>query len=170
VLDDGRLTDGQGRVVNFQNTVVIMTSNLGSQVIQETLDDPEAMREEVLEALQEFFPPEFLNRVDDVTIFHALSETQIGEIVKLQVARVTQRLSDLKIAVELTPAALRHLVRIGYDPRYGARPLKRAIQREVLDVLALELLDKRLRSGDTVLIDADRGELTFEARPAEAPA
>ncbi|MBV9787327.1 MAG: AAA family ATPase, partial [Chloroflexi bacterium] len=166
VLDDGRLTDGQGRVVSFQNTVVIMTSNLGSQVIQETLDDPDEMREEVLEALQGFFPPEFLNRVDDVTIFHALSEAQIAEIVRLQVALVTRRLSDHKITLDLTESALRHLVRIGYDPRYGARPLKRAIQREVLDVLALELLDKRFRSGDTVLIDVDHGELTFESLKA----
>ncbi|HEY0735194.1 MAG TPA: ATP-dependent chaperone ClpB [Herpetosiphonaceae bacterium] len=168
VLDDGRLTDGQGRVVNFQNTVVIMTSNLGSQVIQETLDDPDAMREEVLDALQGFFPPEFLNRVDDVTIFHALSQAQIAEIVRLQVALVTRRLSDHKLTIDLTEAALRHLVRVGYDPRYGARPLKRAIQREVLDVLALELLDKRFRSGDTVLIDADHGELTFESLQAAA--
>ncbi|HEY0605698.1 MAG TPA: ATP-dependent chaperone ClpB [Herpetosiphonaceae bacterium] len=168
VLDDGRLTDGQGRVVNFQNTVVIMTSNLGSQVIQETLDDPDAMREEVLDVLQGFFPPEFLNRVDDVTIFHALSEAQIAEIVRLQVALVTRRLSDHKLTIELTEAALRHLVRVGYDPRYGARPLKRAIQREVLDVLALELLDKRFRSGDTVLIDTDHGELTFESLQAAA--
>jgi ATP-dependent Clp protease ATP-binding subunit ClpB len=162
VLDDGRLTDGQGRVVNFQNTVTIMTSNLGSHAIQETLDDPEAMREEVLEALQNFFPPEFLNRVDDITIFQSLSQAQIGEIVRLQVAQITRRLSDQKIAIELTENALRHLVKIGYDPRYGARPLKRAIQREILDILALELLDKRFRSGDTVLIDVDRGELTFE--------
>ncbi|HEX6291465.1 MAG TPA: ATP-dependent chaperone ClpB [Herpetosiphonaceae bacterium] len=163
VLDDGRLTDGQGRVVNFQNTVVIMTSNLGSHAIQQTLDDPETMRDEVLEALQSFFPPEFLNRVDDVTIFHPLSQAQIGEIVRLQLERVTSRLSDQKITIELTDAALRHLVKIGYDPRYGARPLKRAIQREILDILALELLDRRFRSGDTVLIDAERGELTFEA-------
>jgi ATP-dependent Clp protease ATP-binding subunit ClpB len=169
VLDDGRLTDGQGRVVNFQNTVVIMTSNLGSQAIQETLDDPETMREEVLDALHAFFPPEFLNRVDDITIFHSLNHAQIAEIVKLQVEHVTRRLGDQKIRIELTDAALRHLVTIGYDPRYGARPLKRAIQRELLDILALELLDKRFRSGDTVLIDADRGELTFEALHATAP-
>jgi ATP-dependent Clp protease ATP-binding subunit ClpB len=163
VLDDGRLTDGQGRVVDFKNTVMIMTSNLGSHAIQQTIDDDEAMREEVIEALEAHFPPEFLNRVDDSIIFHPLNEGHIGEIIKLQLERVTQRLQDQKITLRLTDKALRHLVRLGYDPRYGARPLKRAIQRELLDLLALELLDERYKPGDTVLVDADRGELTFEA-------
>jgi len=162
VLDDGRLTDGQGRVVNFQNTVTIMTSNLGSQVIQQLVDDPDAMQDEVMEALEEHFPPEFLNRVDDVIVFRPLGETQLGEIVQLQIERVTKRLAEQQITIRLSDAALRHLVRVGYDPRYGARPLKRAIQRFILDALALELLDHRFQPGDTVLIDAERGELTFE--------
>jgi ATP-dependent Clp protease ATP-binding subunit ClpB len=154
VLDDGRLTDSQGRVVNFQNTVVIMTSNLGSHAIQQTLDDEDAMRDEVMEALEEHFPPEF---------FHLLSESQISEIVQLQVEHVSRRLADQKIKLELTPAALRLLSNLGYDPRYGARPLRRVIQREVLDLLALELIDKRFQPGDTIVVDAERGELTFEA-------
>jgi ATP-dependent Clp protease ATP-binding subunit ClpB len=162
VLDDGRLTDSQGRVVNFQNTVVIMTSNLGSHAIQQTLDDEDAMRDEVMEALEEHFPPEFLNRVDESVIFHPLSEGQISEIVQLQVEHVSRRLADQKIKLELTPAALRLLSSLGYDPRYGARPLRRVIQREVLDLLALELIDKRFQPGDTIVVDAERGELTFE--------
>ncbi len=170
VLDDGRLTDSQGRVVNFRNAVVIMTSNLGSQAIQQTLDDPDEMRDEVMEALEAHFPPEFLNRVDETVIFHTLSATEITAIVRLQIERVTRRLADQKIKLELTDGALRLLANLGYDPRYGARPLKRAIQREVLDLLALELIDRRFQPGDTVLIDADRGELTFEARSAQETA
>ncbi len=167
VLDDGRLTDSQGRVVNFQNAVVIMTSNLGSHAIQQTLDDPDAMRDEVMEAVEEHFPPEFLNRVDDTVIFQPLTEREIAQIVRLQVERVSKRLGEQKIKLELSDRALRLLANMGYDPRYGARPLKRAIQREVLDLLALELIDRRFQTGDTIVIDADGGELTFEARTAE---
>ncbi len=167
VLDDGRLTDSQGRVVNFQNVVVIMTSNLGSHAIQQTLDDPDAMRDEVMEAVEEHFPPEFLNRVDDTVIFQPLTEREIAQIVRLQVERVSKRLGEQKIKLELSDRALRLLANMGYDPRYGARPLKRAIQREVLDLLALELIDRRFQTGDTIVIDADGGELTFEARTAE---
>jgi ATP-dependent Clp protease ATP-binding subunit ClpB len=163
VLDDGRLTDGQGRVVNFQNTVVIMTSNIGSHAITQLLDDDEAMDEEVMEALEAHFPPEFLNRVDDTLIFRPLNRAELEQIIRLQLERVSSRLGNHQLKLELTEAALRHLATIGYDPRYGARPLKRAIQREVLDSLALELIDQRYQPGDTVLIDAERGELTFEA-------
>ncbi len=168
VLEDGRLTDGQGRVVNFQNTVVIMTSNLGSHAILRSLDDPEAMREDVMQALEAHFPPEFLNRVDDITIFEPLAEEEIAAIVRLQIARVTERLSDQRLTIELTDAALHYLAGAGYDPRYGARPLKRAIQREILDPLALAMVEQQFRPGDTIVIDVERGELTFEAVSRES--
>nr|WP_026370549.1 ATP-dependent chaperone ClpB [Kallotenue papyrolyticum] len=163
VLDDGRLSDSQGRVVNFRNTVVIMTSNLGAQAILRTLDDPERMREQVLEALEAHFPPEFLNRVDDVIVFEPLREEEIAEIVQLQLARVSARLREQRLTLELSPAALHFLVGIGYDPRYGARPLRRAIQHEILDPLALALVEQQFRPGDTIRVDVERGELTFEA-------
>jgi len=163
VLDDGRLTDGQGRVVNFRNAVIVMTSNLGSHAFQSLMDDPEALEEEAIEALEQHFPPEFLNRVDDTIIFRPLTRDQIAAIVRLQVERVTERVGAQNVRIELTDAAIARLLALGWDPRYGARPLKRVIQRMVLDSLALDLIERRFVPGDTILIDAERGELTFEA-------
>ena len=167
LLDDGRLTDGKGRTVDFRNTVVIMTSNLGSQFISEhsavdtgVLD--EATRRQVMDALRAHFRPEFLNRVDEIIFFHALGRSHIAQIVDIQVAGLLKRLDERKIRVQLTDAAKDDLVREGYDPAYGARPLKRAIQRRVLDPLALHVLEGRFGEGDTVVVDAGSGGLRFE--------
>jgi ATP-dependent Clp protease ATP-binding subunit ClpB len=162
LLDDGRLTDGQGRVVSFVNTVVIMTSNIGSTRIQNLLHDEVAMREMVMEELRGELRPEFLNRIDDVIIFKPLTQEQIGKIVEIQVERLTKRLGDRKLKLELTEAARRHLAQSGYDPIYGARPLKRAIQSELLNPLATAMLQGQYPVGTTVRVDARDGRLVFE--------
>jgi ATP-dependent Clp protease ATP-binding subunit ClpB len=160
ILDDGRLTDGQGRTADFKNTIIIMTSNLGSQVIQELGGrDDEEMRRRVLEAVRAHFRPEFLNRVDEVLIFHTLSVAQIKAIVEIQLKRVAKRLAERKLALEVTEQAKEFLAKEGYDPVFGARPLKRAIQRVLLDPLARRLLEHEFAEGDTVKVDAARGEL-----------
>ena len=162
VLDDGRLTDGQGRTVSFRNTIVIMTSNVGSQYIQELTKtgDEDAMRSLIEEAMRATFRPEFLNRIDDIVIFHGLSLDQIGEIVELQLEQVRARLAERKITLEIEPGALERLSLDGFDPVYGARPLKRVIQREVVDRVAKELIEGRVHEGSTVRIDVDgEGEL-----------
>ena len=157
VLDDGRLTDGHGRTVDFRNTVIIMTSNIGSQWIHELGgQDDERMRKLVLEALHSHFRPEFLNRIDEIVIFHSLQREQLLEIVKLQIQRVRAMLADRKMDIELTDAALERIAEEGYDPAFGARPLKRAIQRELVDKLALKLLEGEFKDGDIILVDADR--------------
>ena len=156
VLDDGRLTDGQGHVVSFKNTVVIMTSNIGSSMIQELAQEgasEETIRAAVLNELRAELRPEFLNRIDEVIVFHPLSRDQIGRIVEIQLGRLRKLLADRKINLELTEAARAQLAREGYDPVYGARPLKRAIQQRLQNPLALELLQGRFREGDTVLVD-----------------
>ncbi len=157
VLDDGRLTDGQGRTVSFRNTIVIMTSNAGSQFIQELAKsgDEESMKRLIEEAVRTTFKPEFLNRIDDIVIFHSLTLDQIAEIVELQLAEVRARLADRKIALELEPAAVERISLDGFDPVFGARPLKRVIQREVVDAVAKELIEGRVHEGDTVRIDVD---------------
>jgi ATP-dependent Clp protease ATP-binding subunit ClpB len=167
LLDDGRLTDGKGRTVDFKNTVVIMTSNLGSQFISENssvdtgvLD--EGTRRQVMDALRTHFRPEFLNRVDEIIFFHALGRPHIAKIIDIQIAGLLKRLEERKIHVQLTDAAKDDLVAEGYDPAYGARPLKRAIQRRVLDPLALHVLEGRFGEGDTVIVDAGTGGLRFE--------
>jgi len=167
LLDDGRLTDGKGRTVDFKNTVVIMTSNLGSQFISEhastdtgTLD--EGTRRQVMDALRSHFRPEFLNRVDEIIFFHALGREHIKRIIDIQIAGLLKRLEERKIHVQLTDRAKDRLVEDGYDPTYGARPLKRAIQRQVLDPLALRVLEGRFSEGDTVIVDAGTGGLQFE--------
>ncbi|MFN7917052.1 MAG: ATP-dependent chaperone ClpB [Vicinamibacterales bacterium] len=167
LLDDGRLTDGKGRTVDFKNTVVIMTSNLGSQFISErssletgTID--EGTRRQVMDALRNHFRPEFLNRVDEIIFFHALGKAHISRIIDIQIGGLLKRLEERKIRVQLTDAAKEELVRDGYDPAYGARPLKRAIQRRVLDPLALQVLEGRFGEGDTVTVDAGAGGLRFE--------
>ena len=156
ILDDGRLTDGQGRVVNFKNAVVIMTSNIGSPVIQEFAGrDPEKMREKVLEALRSRFRPEFLNRVDDIIVFHSLSPEQIKAIVEIQAGSLRKRLADRKMTIDLSDRAREHLARAGYDPVYGARPLKRAIQHEVENPLARAILEGKFREGARIVADYD---------------
>ncbi|HEY8801650.1 MAG TPA: AAA family ATPase, partial [Candidatus Dormibacteraeota bacterium] len=164
VLDDGRLTDGQGRTIDFRNTVLIMTSNLGSQIIQELSQqgrDFETMRDAVMSVLHQHFRPEFLNRVDDVIVFRPLSKDQLTKIVDIQLAYLEKRLAERKITLEVTDAARELLAERGWDPVYGARPLKRAIQRLVQDRLAMLLLAGELSEGDTVNVDAGGAELTF---------
>jgi len=175
ILDDGRLTDGQGRTVDFKNTVVIMTSNVGSHAIlgYRGGTDAEAyarMREEVLEALREHFRPEFLNRVDEIVVFHALSREQLKEIVQIQLGRLRARLAERKIELDLTPQALEHFATAGYDPIYGARPLKRLLQRELETVLGRQLLSGAVRDQSRVVVDVDKGALTFRTEPLPAAA
>ena len=160
ILDDGRMTDGHGRTVDFKNTIVIMTSNIGSQYILDVVDE-EQMREKVMEAMRFHFKPEFLNRVDDVIIFHRLGKAELRQIVDLQVAKLVQRLAEHQIALELTDAARDYVAEAGYDPAYGARPLRRAIQKHVQDSLAKLILSGEFVPGDTVKVDADDAGLTF---------
>ena len=163
LLDDGRLTDGKGRTVDFKNVVVIMTSNLGSHLIAEhTGDLTEGIRRQVTEALRQHFRPEFLNRVDEVIFFHALGLEHMKAIVDIQIRGLLKRLEERKIHVELTEAAKNFLVSEGYDPMYGARPLKRTIQRRVLDPLALRVLEGEFREGDRITVDVGDNELIFQ--------
>jgi ATP-dependent Clp protease ATP-binding subunit ClpB len=175
VLDDGRLTDAQGRTVDFKNTVIVMTSNIGSQWITELGPREEAeMRRRVTEALRAHFRPEFLNRVDEIVIFHSLSREQIGQIVDIQLGGLRRRLAERHLALELTDAAKELLANEGYDPVYGARPLKRAIQRRILDPLAQAMLRGEFREGETVVVDNEGGQIVFRHKArvdqqAEAP-
>jgi ATP-dependent Clp protease ATP-binding subunit ClpB len=165
ILDDGRLTDGQGRLVDFKNAVIIMTSNVGGSLIQEFAGDQyEEMREAVTELLRQHFRPEFLNRIDEVIIFRALTREQIKEIVTIQLRAVQRRLAERKLAIELTEEAKDLLVEKGWDQIYGARPLKRAIQKNILDALALDVLAGKYREGDTVLVDRDGSELVMRTK------
>jgi len=163
ILDDGRLTDGHGRTVDFKNTIVVMTSNLGSQYLAEVSDE-KLMRERVMEALRLHFKPEFLNRVDDIIIFHRLSQDQLREIVSLQMARLRKLLAERQISLELSDQARDFLAEAGYDPVYGARPLRRAIQHYLQDKLAPLLLEGRFQEGDTILVDAAGEGLTFQKK------
>ncbi len=164
LLDDGRLTDGKGRTVDFKNTVVIMTSNLGSQYLVDEIT--EGTRRQVMESLRDRFRPEFLNRVDEIIFFHALGREHMKKIIDIQVAGLMRRLDERKIHVRLTDTAKDYLVEEGYDPIYGARPLKRTIQRRVLDLLALRVLEGDFLEGDTVVVDGGPGGLVFEKREA----
>ena len=167
VMDDGRLTDGQGHTVDFRNTVLIMTSNVGSQfIVGET--DEERIREQVEAALSAQFKPEFLNRVDDVVIFHRLTKEEIKRIVELQTRRLVERVRERGIEVVLTDDAKELLANLGYDPTYGSRPLKRVIQKHLVDKLALAMLEAEFREGDTVEVDVDAGDLVMRTR-AEQP-
>jgi ATP-dependent Clp protease ATP-binding subunit ClpB len=171
ILDDGRLTDSQGRVVDFKNTVIIMTSNVGSQWISELgMANADAIRERVQEALRQQFRPEFLNRIDETVIFHQLTRDQLTRIVDIQLERVRRRLAERKITLDLTEKAKEFLGNEGFDPVYGARPLKRAIQRRILDPLSLELLEGHFRDGDTILADAQDGRIVFSKTTAPAEA
>ncbi|MBK5226139.1 MAG: AAA family ATPase [Thermoleophilia bacterium] len=163
-MDEGRLTDGHGRTVDFKNAVIIMTSNIGSQYITELgAGGEEEMDHLVTEAMKKHFKPEFLNRVDDIIIFHRLSEEQLREIVDIQVRDMTALLADRNIGINLTDDAKDYLAREGYDPAYGARPLKRLIQKEIQDVLAMKLLTGEFGEGQTVEVDAKDGGLVFSA-------
>ncbi len=165
ILDDGRLTDGQGRTVDFTNTIVIMTSNVGSQWIQELGGgDADEMRKRVTEALRAQFRPEFLNRIDEIVIFNSLDLERIKEIVDIQLTRLRALLAERKMGVELTDAAREMIAREGFDPVYGARPLKRALQREVQNPLAVRILEGELSDGDTVVVDVKDGAIVFEAK------
>lgn len=169
IMDDGRLTDGHGRTVNFTNSVLIMTSNVGSQFIAAEADEEKA-RAQIDEVLSATFKPEFLNRVDDTVIFERLSREDIGQIVELQVALLTERVHERGITVELTDDARTLLGNLGYDPTYGARPLKRVIQKQLVDKLALRLLEGAFAEGDAVRVDAADGELNFQKAPAKLEA
>ncbi|MCX7017695.1 MAG: ATP-dependent chaperone ClpB [Candidatus Sumerlaeota bacterium] len=163
ILEDGRLTDGQGRVVNFRNTVLIMTSNIASSIIEKMIGDDEGKLDRVVrEELRQRFRPEFLNRVDEIIIFRSLSREQVEKIIDIQMRRVFERLGDRKMTLELTEAARRLIAAEGYDPAYGARPLKRAIQREILDPLSLKMLEGAFHEGDSIRADALNGKIVFE--------
>jgi ATP-dependent Clp protease ATP-binding subunit ClpB len=177
ILDDGRLTDGQGRTVDFKNAIVIMTSNIGSTRILEYkggFDGPqyERMKEAVLEEMRRFFRPEFLNRVDEVIVFHSLSQEHLKQIVEIQLRALRSRLADRHVTVVLTDSAKEFLVRQGYDPSFGARPLKRAIQKNIENPLGRQILEGKVRDGAKVEVDAQNGELVFRpvAQPAPAAA
>lgn len=164
VLDDGRITDSQGRTVDFRNTVIVMTSNIGSEHILDVSGDDtkyEVMNRRVLEALRSHFRPEFLNRVDDIILFHTLNRSELRQIIGIQIKRVQRLLADQKITLELSTAAQDYLVEVGYDPAYGARPLKRAIQRELENPLATKLLENTFTEGDAVMVDYVEGNLSF---------
>jgi ATP-dependent Clp protease ATP-binding subunit ClpB len=161
LLDDGRLTDGQGRTVDFKNTVVIMTSNIGSQFIQDLQNDEAAMRQRVTEVMRQHFRPEFLNRVDDTIIFHPLDAEELKRIVTIQVVQVQKRLADKKIEIELTEGAKELIAEEGFDVVYGARPLKRVIQRDVLNPLAAKILSGEVKEGSRVVVDREERHLLF---------
>ena len=161
VLDDGRITDGQGRTVDFKNTVIIMTSNIGSQYILEQEQTREARERLVMDALRSHFRPEFLNRVDEIIIFDRLSEDDLKKIVEIQLRHLTKRLEQQKITLELSDSAKALLAREGYDPVYGARPLRRVIQKEILDPLSINILEGKVREGQTVHADVKSGKLVF---------
>jgi ATP-dependent Clp protease ATP-binding subunit ClpB len=173
VLDEGRLTDGKGRTVDFRNTVLIMTSNVASDVIQEMggHDDPK-LKDRLMEALRRTFRPEFLNRIDEIVTFRSLGPEEIHRIVDIQMRDLQKRLAERKITIELTEEARKTLAGRGYDPVFGARPLKRAIQRMVENPLAVEILGGKFREGDHILVDTkDRETFTFAKRtPVEQPA
>ena len=165
VLDDGRLTDGQGRTVDFRNVILVLTSNLGSQFLTDPLTSPEEKRNEVMSVVQASFKPEFLNRLDDIIVFEALSKEELGEIVGIQLARIAQRLTDRRLSLEVTDAARSWLADEGYDPAYGARPLRRLVQREIGDRLARMLLAGEVLDGQKVVVDKADGSdgLTLRA-------
>ena len=171
VLDDGRLTDGQGRTVNFTNTVIVMTSNAGSQVIQKVTQqggDQEELREAVQEALKASFLPEFLNRIDDIVIFHSLQMTEIRRIVGLQIDDLARRLEETGLQLDVSEDAMDEVASVGYDPTYGARPLKRVIQREIQNPLARALLKDRFSEGSTVHVDYDGSDFQFSDQAAKS--
>ncbi|EAZ92689.1 ATP-dependent chaperone ClpB [Crocosphaera chwakensis] len=170
ILDDGRLTDSQGRVVDFKNTIIIMTSNIGSQYILDVAGDDtryDEMRSRVMDAMRNNFRPEFLNRIDEIIIFHSLQKEQLREIVKLQIQLLRNRLEDQKMSLKLADVALDFVADIGYDPVYGARPLKRAVQRYLETPIAKSILRGEFKAGDTIFADVEDERLTFKRLPSE---
>jgi ATP-dependent Clp protease ATP-binding subunit ClpB len=166
VLDDGRMTDGQGRTVDFKNTVIVMTSNLGSQMIQQMSgDDYGVIKLAVMAEVKTHFRPEFVNRIDEIVVFHALGEAQIADIARIQLKGLEQRLAKMDIRLDASDAALKAVAKAGFDPVYGARPLKRAIQQQIENPLAREILAGRYAAGDTIkvgaLVGRNGGEITF---------
>jgi ATP-dependent Clp protease ATP-binding subunit ClpB len=170
ILDDGRITDAQGHTVDFKNAVIIMTSNIGSQYILDLAGDDsryEEMRSRVMDAMRGNFRPEFLNRIDEVVIFHSLQKHQLRQIVELQLGRLAQRLADRKMSIQLSEGAIDFLADVGYDPVYGARPLKRAIQRELETQIAKAILRAEFNDGDTIFVDVENERLSFKRLPSE---
>jgi ATP-dependent Clp protease ATP-binding subunit ClpB len=169
IMDDGRLTDSHGRTVDFKNTVIIMTSNIGSQVILDVGNGEsgsyETMKDKVLEALRLHFRPEFLNRVDDTIVFRTLTEEHLVAIVEIQVNRLRKRLEDRRIVLKISKEVKKHLARLGYDPVYGARPLKRAIQRELENPIAKEILKGTVQDNTTVVAAMEGDEIVFRTKP-----
>jgi ATP-dependent Clp protease ATP-binding subunit ClpB len=172
VLDDGRLTDGQGRTVDFRNTIIILTSNIGSEYLvnQKEGEDTDLVRDLVLGEVRQKFRPEFLNRLDDIILFHRLQRSEMTKIVDIQMQRLHKLLADRKITVELDDAARTWIANRGYDPAYGARPLKRVIQRHVQDPLAEQILAGRIKDGDTVRISVRDGDLVLNGEVVKAAA
>jgi ATP-dependent Clp protease ATP-binding subunit ClpB len=171
VLDDGRMTDGQGRTVDFKNTVIVMTSNLGSQMIQQMQgDDYQVIKLAVLGEVKAQFRPEFVNRIDEIVVFHALDEKHIKSIAKIQMGSLEKRLAALEIRVEVSDAALKEIAAVGFDPLYGARPLKRAIQQSIENPLAREILEGRFGPKDTIRVDYKKGGFIFAKTLAAAGA
>jgi ATP-dependent Clp protease ATP-binding subunit ClpB len=162
VLDDGRLTDGQGRTVDFKNTLIVLTSNLGSSHLAALRDgeSAETVREQVMEEVRRAFRPEFLNRLDEILLFNRLSRAHMQDIVEIQLGRLRKLLADRKVALEFDKNALQWLANRGYDPVYGARPLKRVIQRSLQNPLATQILEGRIKDGDTVKVTVEGGELS----------
>ncbi len=166
VLDDGRLTDGQGRTVDFRNTVIVMTSNLGSQIIQELTSkkDYSALKTTLMDIIAQHFRPEFINRVDEVVVFHALTEKQIHSITSIQLERLCERLSERDLELEVSAAAINHISKMGYDPVYGARPLKRTIQQELENPIAKDMIEEKFLPGDKILVDYIEGKIKLTAK------
>jgi ATP-dependent Clp protease ATP-binding subunit ClpA len=172
ILEDGRLTDAKGRVVNFKNTIVIMTSNVGNEIVKNfTLgfadevpqkQDQQKMKNKVLEALRASFKPEFLNRVDEIIVFESLTKEDLAQIVELQLSLVQKRLAEKKIKIKITQKAKKFLADKGYDPNYGARPLKRLIQQSILDEVAKEIVAGKVKGGDTICVDSDGEKLQIK--------
>ena len=171
VLDDGRMTDGQGRTVDFKNTVIVMTSNLGASEIQDMIGEPqEKVKKAVMDEVREHFRPEFVNRIDEIVVFNALGKEQIGRIAEIQLQKLRDRMAEQQIGLEVTPAAVAEIADEGFDPHFGARPLKRAIQDKIENEIARLLLEGRAAIGDTVVVDAPTKRFTFNVKKAEANA
>jgi len=178
ILDDGRLTDAKGRVVNFKNTIIIMTSNLGNQIIQEysigfeengskkdkEIKDRDEIKEKITQILKDNFKLEFLNRIDETIIFHSLKESEIRKIVDLQLKKVSKRLKDKKIKIKVSSQARALVAKLGYEPLFGARPLKRVIQNKILDEIAMQIIEGKAKAGDTIKIEAEGDKFKIEVK------
>jgi ATP-dependent Clp protease ATP-binding subunit ClpB len=167
VLDDGRMTDGQGRTVDFKNTVIVMTSNLGSHLIQEMEmegNDQALVKISVMDEVRRHFRPEFINRVDEIVIFHALDEKNIGSIAKIQLSILERRLANMEMSLDISEKALQKIAEAGFDPLYGARPLKRAIQNQIENPVSKLILEGKYAPKDTIVIDVGNGELVFDKK------